>query len=187
MTAAAGRSLLFNQHWRPASSIAKSNGAQRAFLCLARSGDGPAKTCKEIEEEEKHLGFGPGYRQRNMKFCIFVFSILKRWKWIWQDKHDLIIQRTKSWNRLRWLWFVSWLLIWWKVVWWISISTGSLSIPIIHSHIMQGNNLSWLGWSLLSLRTKKNFNLLNFERGCDLSQEMTGYWYSYIVWTIIGL
>ena len=48
MTAAAGRSLLFNQHWRPASSIAKSNGAQRAFLCLARSGDGPAKTCKEI-------------------------------------------------------------------------------------------------------------------------------------------
>ena len=76
MTAAAGRSLLFNQHWRPASSIAKSNGAQRAFLCLARSGDGPAKTCKEIEEEKKHLGFGPGYRQRNMNFCIFVFSIL---------------------------------------------------------------------------------------------------------------
>ena len=77
MTAAAGRSLLFNQHWRPASSIAKSNGAQRAFLCLARSGDGPAKTCKEIEEEKKHFRVGLGYRQRNLNFCIFVFSILR--------------------------------------------------------------------------------------------------------------
>ena len=40
--------------------------------------------------------------------------------------------------------------------------------------MMQGNSLSWLGWSFLSLRTKNNFNLLDFERDNDLSQEIRG-------------